>query len=78
MPEPVNKNVLSQIKYEYNNQNSIFPKSYPIILDVDAAKTVFDYCYLTERLDGLRGFIQNIFYNPFGFLLISEIQVMKF
>lgn len=75
MPETVNKSVLAHVKYEYKNRNSLFPKSYPIIIDIDAAKMIFDHTYFTDKLDGLKGFIQEIYYNPFGLVLMSEIQV---
>ncbi len=68
---------MSQIKYEYKNRNMLFPKSYPIAVDLDTAKLVFKYCYLTDQLNGLQGFIQDTFYDPFGFVLMSQIQVFN-
>ncbi len=57
------------MKYEFVHSNRI---SRDLYVDCDVAKLMLDkFC----EGDKLKGYIQEIMLNPFGILLISEIQV---
>ena len=67
----IDENVLKKIKSEYVTKNKI---SNDIYTDCGAAKILFQ-CLC--RAKTFLGFVQEIHQNPFGLLLISEIQVKK-
>jgi hypothetical protein len=66
------KESLAMIKSEFLHQNRI---SNDIFHDAQSAKIIHDNYYKKVFRDGLLGFIQEISLDPFGFLLISDIQV---
>jgi hypothetical protein len=66
----LNKNTLATIKYELRHERDLFPD---IITDLAAAKLMCEK--LCRKSEILPGFIQFCALNPFGFLMISEIQV---
>ncbi len=68
----INQNVANIIKSEYVNRHKI---SNEICIDSEAAKLIFDRLYCSNNF---KGYIQYISQNPFGVLLISEIQVRLF
>lgn len=45
-------------------------------IDCDASKLIYDTMYPKQNTFGVQGFLQEINSNPFGFSLISEIQVL--
>ena len=68
--ELVTENALNVMKNEYINLNRISRDFY---VDTETAKHLFDkFC----TGDKLGGYIQEINQNPFGMLMVSEIQVM--
>ena len=46
-----------------------------IFVDVEAAKVLCEHLCLFSSPGKLSGFVQEINQNPFGFLLMSDIQV---
>ena len=65
--------MLRQIKYEYKHKDKI---SCDIFRDTEATKNLCDFlCVKLNEFDYLNGFVQEHSYNPFGFLLMSQIQV---
>ena len=73
MPKATEESVLKVIKYEVKHENKI---SSDILIDVKSAKTIFDK--LTQKNDAsspIKGFIQEIKMEKFGFLLYSAKQV---
>ena len=67
----INYDVLKQIKYEFKHKNRI---STEVFFDANATKIITDSLIGNDN-DKIKGYIQEIGLNPFGFLLISEIQV---
>ena len=64
---------LSVIKSEFVNR---FKISNDIFIDSQAAKFVIDRICSSLMLNGnIKGYIQELRLNPFGFLLFSELQV---
>lgn len=61
------------MKSEYLRQNRI---STDVYHDANTAKIVHSSYYKKIYDDGLIGYIQEISLDPFGFLLISDIQVV--
>ena len=61
--KPTNLNTLKMIKSQYVNRNRI---STNIMIDI--------HCLISD-VDSLKGYIQEINQNPFGLVLISDIQV---
>ncbi len=71
--KPTKKNILKHIRYEFRARNRV---SRDLIVDAQAAKVLCEHLCLYPHKDGeLRGFIQEIRIDPFGMLLISDIQV---
>ena len=66
-----NRHTLKMIKSEFSNQNKI---SSDVFTDALAAKAVSDGMCL-ESNSNIKGYISEIGLDPFGFLLISDIQV---
>ena len=66
------RGVLKTIKSELVHQNRL---SNELISDIKAAKTLCDSFCLNSQTTDLFGFIQKISLDPFGFLLLSHIQV---
>ena len=65
--------MLRQIKYEYKHKDKILSD---IFRDTEATKNLCDFlCIKLNDFDSLNGFVQEHSYNPFGFLLMSQIQV---
>ena len=65
MPEkPSDKSVLAKIFL-----------STKLVDDAEAAKTVFDMFCLKTYNEGIDGYIRNISVNPFGILLLCDLQV---
>ncbi len=65
-------NTLSKIKYEELHKDRL---STNFIDDVQAAKELCDNLCFKINENGIDGFIREIQLDPFGFLLISDIQV---
>ena len=73
MPEkPSDKSVLAKIKYEEIHKDRLSTK---LVDDAEAAKTVFDMFCLKTYNEGIDGYIRNISVNPFGILLLCDLQV---
>lgn len=76
---PTSSNVLSVIKYEFIHKNRI---SSNIHDDANGAKIMFDHLLINEPLNNdcgknkIVGYIHELGQNPFGYLLISDIQVL--
>ena len=66
-----NKNTLKMIKSEFVNRHKM---SSDVYIDTLATKTLTDGLCL-ESSSNIEGYIQEIGLNPFGFLLLSDIQV---
>ena len=65
--------MLRQIKHECLHQNKI---TSDIFRDTEASKNLCDLlCVQLNINDYLQGFVQEHSYNPFGFILMSQIQV---
>jgi hypothetical protein len=65
---------LSVIKYEHEHRNRI---ATDVFVDADAAKRLCNkLCFVYDQNSILKGYIQEISHDPFGVLLISEIQVL--
>ncbi len=69
---PTDTNVLKKIKSDFMNRNRI---STDIFSDAEASKILCEKLCLEPSSNGLVGFVQEINQNPFGLLLLSEIQV---
>lgn len=52
-----------------------FQLEHDLRIDSDASKNIFDKLLPSSDLKGLKGYIQEINSNPYGAILISEIQV---
>ena len=68
----MNKNTLATIKYELRHERDLFPD---VMTDLAAAKIMCDR--LCQKSDILSGFIQFSALNPYGFLMMSAIQVVN-
>ena len=71
IPKPVNAQVLYQAKYEAKNKNTHVLLHDDIQCARDGQKEV---CLTTGKL---KGFVQQINQDPFGYVLISDIQVFN-
>jgi hypothetical protein len=71
--KPVNHSVLTTIKYECRHANRFSPNH---VIDALAAKSVMESTYLS--VGSLKGYIHEIGADPFGFIMISSLQVSKF
>jgi hypothetical protein len=71
--KPINHSVLKAIKYECRHTDR-FSSNH--ITDVQAAKTVMENTFL--NVGNLKGYIHEICADPFGFILISSLQVRFF
>lgn len=73
LEETTKNNILKQIKYETLHKNRI---STEIFVDTIATKELTNrLCYGTSKI--ISGYIQFAAIDPYGFLLISDIQVTK-
>jgi hypothetical protein len=63
---------LGVIKYEKVHKDRLAVK---LRDDLDSAKIVCDNLCLKIKENGVDGYLQNTQTNPFGFLLLSELQV---
>ena len=71
---PISRNTLKQIKFEANHVDRI---SNDINIDTIASKRL--YSYMCEQLTGndhIKGFVHHHSTDPFGFLLMCQIQVI--
>lgn len=73
LPKVTNENVLNVIKSELKNATRL---SSNILEDTRSAKFVFDNIS-KEKNDAIKGYIQTIKSDPYGFLLYSDKQVLK-
>jgi len=64
--------VLRKIKSEYVIRDRISNK---IFDDIEAVKTAYDIMYPPAGANLIKGIIQTISQNPFGFVFLSKIQV---
>ena len=62
---------MKQIKYEIKHEKRL---SNDMIIDIISAKRLLDKAYLHYSAK-IPGFIQNISIDPFGYILLSDIQV---
>ena len=69
---PFNSNLLKQIKYEFKHQELI---SLNLFVDTEASKKLTTHLIPSPTSSNLRGFVQDISMNPYGFILFSHIQV---
>ena len=65
--------VLRKIKSEYVLRDRL---SNRIFDDIEAIKTAYDIIYPPAGVDLIKGIIQKISQNPFGFIFLSKIQVI--
>ena len=70
---------MKQIKFQYKHQDRL---SVNIYADAEAAQTILEIMtqefYQEINLSSLlQGFVQYVVFKPFGFLLMSELQVIK-
>ena len=70
----VDPHILSVVKREFNIKDRLSSK---IVLDAQASKLVMDNLIPNNSNDAIKGFIQDISLDPFGFFLMSIIQVMQ-
>lgn len=62
-----------KMKSEFNHR---FQLNNEFRIDCDASKLVFDLILPFHQIKGIQGFLQEINSNPFGFIMVSEIQVI--
>ena len=63
---------MKKVKYQYQHKNRLSIDRY---IDIDLAKKFFlSLCIPVTKL-GLKGFVQEIYHDPFGFILLSDLQV---
>lgn len=67
--------VLRKIKSEYIIRDRLSTK---IFDDIEATKTAYDIIYPSAGEDLIKGIIQTISQNPFGFIFLSKINVIIF
>ena len=69
---------MKQIKFQYKHQDRL---SVNIYADAEAAQTILEIVtqefYQEMSSSMLQGFVQYVVFKPFGFLLMSELQVIK-
>ena len=66
---------MARIKYQYQHKDKL---SNDIYKDIELAKNFFiSLAIPPSSMNGLKGYIQEIVHDPFGFLLISDMQVIK-
>ena len=70
----IEKHILHKIKSQFVHRNRL---DADIIIDTDACKRLFDASYPPETPGRIKGYMQDISLCPFGFLLISNIQVRQ-
>lgn len=58
------------MKYELNHENRL---STDVLIDAMATQTSFES--LIDKSDHLKGYVHYIVNKPFGFILISDLQV---
>lgn len=75
LPRPTNLGTLRKAKSECIDNEIL---GYNLLADISATKTATDSLINFYLQTGyLKGFIQEIHLNPFGILLVSDIQVNK-
>ena len=66
---------MAQIKYQYQHKDKL---SNDIYKDIELTKKFFvSLAIPPSSINGLEGYVQEIVHDPFGFLLISDIQVIQ-
>ena len=70
---PTDTNYLSQIKYESAHE---FKISQDTLIDARLTKMIMDNIIESSSKYSLDGFVQNIMTDPFGYLLVTQMQVM--
>jgi hypothetical protein len=72
-PKPIDDSILKQIKYNFVHRERI---SSFLFGDIRGAKQSCEIlCLPPDSDDGIKGYFQEIKLSPFGFILISDIQV---
>ena len=75
IPLPTKSSALYQAKYELKTKDRI---SRDILIDAEGAKILCEkLCITSIKERAIEGYIQIIYQDPFGLILISEIQVIK-
>ena len=69
----IEKNILSKIKSEFNHRNRL---DTDILVDIEACKRFYHSSFPAEQNGKISGYVQDISLNPFGFTIISDIQVI--
>ena len=72
---PYNSNLLKQIKFEFKHQELI---SLNLFVDTEASKKLTIHLIPSPITSCLKGYVQDISMNPYGFILFSYIQVSFF
>ena len=70
----VEENRLKQIKFEFNHKDRF---SNDHIVDIQATKVFFKEFAIFDKPEN-EGYVKDISLDPFGYSLISEIQVFNF
>lgn len=73
--KPTKRDVLKTIKTEITREDRI---SNDLMSDIKAAKKLCSKLCLTFEECDLVGYIQKTISDPFGFLLISDLQVIRY
>jgi hypothetical protein len=63
---------LKQIKYELKKENLLCSRD--IFRDIESSKTLFESLSIPNE-SNFNGYIKEISHDPFGYLLLSYIQV---
>ena len=78
MEDRIGKSVLHKIKSQFGHRQRL---DMDLIVDTNACKTMFDASHPPDHLSPhgrIKGFMQNISLDPFGFLMMSNTQVIYF
>ena len=73
-PKVVEPNRLKQIKYQFNHKDRF---SNDHLVDIQASKVFFREFAIFDKPEN-EGYVKDISLDPFGYSLISEIQVLYF
>ena len=64
---------MKKVKYQYRHKNRLSIDRY---VDIDLTKKFYISMCTPMGKSGLKGYVQEIFHDPFGFLLLSNFQVI--
>ena len=64
---------MKKVKYQYRHKNRLSIDRY---VDIDLTKKFYISMCTPMGKSGLKGYVQEIFHDPFGFLLLSDFQVI--